>query len=389
MIPDHRNGRHETTSGADPALPAAPVDDHPLGPSPFAPEAVARRQRLMVLSLGIALALVVVKGAGWWLTGSRGLLSDALESIVNVVTAAFGTWSVSLAGRPPDRAHPYGHGKVEFFAAGLEGALILVAAAGIFREAIPALLHPRPVERMGWGLGLAALAAAVNLAAGTLFVRVGKRQSSATLVGEGHHLLADTLTTVGVIGGLVLVRLTGNPVFDPLAALLVGAWIAWTGFGLLRESAARLMDRADPEILGQVARVLQREARENPWWIEAHLLRAWVSGEFVHVDFHLTMPRWWTLDQVHEAQHRMLPLIIRELGRPGEVLIHPDPCEPSLCRMCRVDPCPRRAANQVDEADWSLDKLLSGPAERPQDSCQVALAEESRRVSGGGDGRGR
>ncbi len=360
----------------------------PLGPTPFAPEAVARRRRLMLVSLGIALALFLVKGAGWWLTGSRGLLSDALESIVNVVTAAFATWSVSLAGRPPDRAHPYGHGKVEFFAAGLEGALILVAAAGIFREAIPALLHPEAVHRLGWGLLLAAFAAAVNLVAGSIFVRVGRRQSSATLVGEGHHLLADTLTTVGVIAGLLLVRLTGNPVFDPLAALLVGAWITWTGFGLLRESAARLMDRADPEILGQVARVLAREARENPWWIEAHLLRAWVSGEFVHVDFHLTMPRWWTLEEVHEAQHRMLPLIIRELGRPGEVLIHPDPCEPSLCRMCRVEPCPERAANQVDAVDWSLENLLSGPAERAQDSCQVVLAEESRRISSGENAEG-
>ncbi len=346
-------------------------------PTPFHPAALAERRRIMAFVLCLGALLMVLKAAAFWITGSRALLSDALESVVNVITGGFGLFSVWLAGRPPDDSHPYGHGKVEFFAAGLQGTMILLAAVGIVRESIPMFLDPQPIPAIETGLLLAGAAGVINGVVGAFLVRRGKRVHSATLAGEGHHLLTDTVTTAGVAIGLVLVRVTGNTIFDPIAACLVAASIAWSGITLLREAGSRLMDSSDDELLAGISHALERAPRK-PEWIEIHLMRAWRSGEFVHIDFHLTFPRAWPMSSVHASQLEMLQLLIRTLGRPGDVMIHPDPCTPALCASCQVTTCRERTAAFVREQSFALDKLTAGPAGLEEDACQTLQAAASR-----------
>jgi cation diffusion facilitator family transporter len=349
------------------------------GPAPFDTDALRQRRRLMGFTLALALTLMGVKLAAFWLTGSRALLSDALESVVNVVTGAFGLFSVYLAGQPPDQSHPYGHGKVEFFAAGIQGSMILVAALGIVREAAPRLLDPRPIENLGSGMLLAAAAGVVNCIVGLVLLRRGKRVHSATLEGEGKHLLTDVITTGGVLIGLVWVRMTGWLVIDPVAACVVAVSIAWSGIGLLREAAERLMDRSDPELLKEIAQVLERD--RQPAWIEVHLLRAWRSGEFAHMDFHLALPRFWNLEQMHDTQFQLVGHLIRRLGRPGEVLVHADPCWDALCAECDFEPCPIRSAPFVGRTGWDTKFLTGGPDGRNEDRCQTMQAAVSREIT--------
>ncbi len=333
-------------------------------PSDLHPESALRR-RMMVGTLGLAVALLAVKVVAWRLTGSQALFSDALESVVNVITGGFGLFSVWLATRPPDASHPYGHGRIEFFAAGLQGAMILIAALGIFREAVPGLWHPPTLQRLNLGLLLSVAAGVANGGVGLLLIRRGRRMQSATMAGEGQHLLTDTMTTIGVIAGLLLVRITGIAVIDPIAAILVGLLIVHSGLRLLREAADRLMDRADPVLLDKIVQILAAHRRAD--WIEAHQLRSWTSGDRVHVDVHMTFPRYWDLDTMHDAQREIFGLLRGELARPLELLVHPDPCRPTQCGLCRVAECSVRAAAFAQEPEWDLETLTGGPHGRKAD----------------------
>ncbi len=318
----------------------------------------AGKQLVMRGVLALALILLGLKMTAWWLTGSQAVFSDAAESVINLITGAFGLFSISLAAKPPDRDHPYGHGKIEFFAAGLSGALILAAAAGILREAVPALRHPESVNRLGLGLLLSAAAGLANCFAGAYLMRRGRRSSNMTLVGEGKHLLADTVTTAGVIVGLVAVRLTGWLVLDPIVACLVSVYIAWSGLGLLKEAAARLMDEADPVLLRHLAEALQQVRR--PEWIEIHQLRAWVSGDRPHIDFHLTVPRTWNLRRAHDSQDELARALLAQLGIDGEALVHADPCTEDLCSSCSVQDCAVRSEPfSGTEHSWTLPSMVS------------------------------
>lgn len=350
-----------------------------LGPSSLAPEALRSRARTMGLVLALSVLLLAVKGAAFAVTGSRALLSDALESIINVVTGAFALYSVLLAARPPDRSHPYGHGKIEYFAAALEGSMILLAAAAILRESLPHVFDPQPVRSLELGLLLAASAGLLNGLTGLFLLRRSRRVHSAAMAGEGRHLLADTATTGGVVLGLLLARLTGWLVLDPLIACAVAAWLCWSGVQLLREAASRLMDRSDPEVLEKVAGILEDERR--PEWIEAHLLRALRSGPFVRVDVHLTFPRFWSVERVHASQHDLLGLLIRRLQQPGEVLVHVDPCRPGVCAECAFAPCALRSEAFRGFRTWSPAVLQSGPAGLDEDGCQTIQATASREVT--------
>lgn len=379
-------------SGEAPASRSAPADDRQwFGPAPYDARALGWRRRVMLFTVLLAVTLLVVKAAAFWFTGSKALFSDALESVVNVITGGFGLFSVWLAGRPPDRSHPYGHGKIEFFAAGLQGAMILAAAAAVFRESAPRLIDPRPIVNLGLGLILAAGAGMANAVVGLILERRGRRVASATLAGEGRHLLTDAVTTAGVIGGLLLVRFTGWLILDPLLACAVAVWIAWSGLGLLRESASRLMDRSDRRLLEMIARALA--AVRRPEWIETHLLRAWRSGDFVHIDFHLMFPRWWDIERIHSSQQELLAILLRAIAHPGEVMIHVDPCVPDLCSHCNVAPCAVRSTAFQAPLESSVEALTGGPLGAAEDSCQMVQAEASREITrralrgGGVDGR--
>jgi len=282
------------------------------------------RMTTIGISLSVSVMLMAVKFYTFNLTRSSAVLSDALESIINVVAAAFAMMSIWMAAQPPDSDHPYGHGKIEYFSAGFEGALIIFAAIGIFKTGISHLLMPQPLANLQAGLAILVAAAAINLLLGIGLVRVGKKTDSLTLIADGRHVLTDVYTSAGVVVGLLLVHLTGWLWLDGGIACLVGLNILLTGTRLVRQSFSALMDASDPHLLDEISRLLEKHRQGV--WIDIHQLRAWRSGNFVHIDLHLVLPRDYLLDDAHAQAKSLEKLLIKHFGGNAGVLVHMDPC---------------------------------------------------------------
>jgi cation diffusion facilitator family transporter len=294
------------------------------------------------LALGLGLLVFLGKLGVYAATGSTAVLSDALESIVNVVAAGLLLYSLIVAARPADRDHPYGHGKVEFFSSGVEGALIAVAAILILAEATRALWVGAEVRHLDAGLiGLAALTV-VNAWLGLSLIRTGRRAHSVALVADGQHILTDVWTSVGVLIGLLAVRLTGWVALDPLVAIAVAMNILRMGWKLVRQAVGGLMDEADEGSLQQVAAAL--EAHRRPWWIDVHGLRTFGSGALRHTDFHLAVPRFFDAERLHQVHDELRRVVTEATGMLGDVIVHFDPCRPRQCSSCAMPDCPVRAS---------------------------------------------
>jgi cation diffusion facilitator family transporter len=338
-------------------------------PQPDPDQAV--RLRAGRLALGLGLLVFLGKLGVYAATGSTAVLSDALESVVNVVAAGLLLYSLIVAARPADRDHPYGHGKVEFFSSGVEGALIAVAAILILVEAARALWVGAEVRHLDAGLiGLAALTL-VNAGLGLSLIRTGRRARSVALVADGQHILTDVWTSVGVMVGLVAVRLTGWVALDPLVAIAVAMNILRMGWKLVRQAVGGLMDEADEGLLQQVAAAL--EAQRRPWWIDVHGLRTFGSGALRHTDFHLAVPRFFDAERLHEVHDELRKVTIEATGMLGDVIVHFDPCRPRQCSSCALPDCPVRSspcqatppitAEQAARGDERLDS--GDPVSRP------------------------
>jgi cation diffusion facilitator family transporter len=268
--------------------------------------------RLLWLSVAAAVATIALKTAAWRLTGSVGLLSDAAESVVNLVAAVIALGVVRWASKPADEEHAYGYTKAEFFSAGIEGALIMLAAVTIAVSAIPRLQHPQALSDVGIGLAVSVAASAINLAVGLLLVREGRRSRSITLEADGRHLLTDVLTSVGVVVGVAAVAISGWRILDPIVALAVALNIVATGVMLMRRSAGGLMDRAlDDAARGQIEDVL---AGFRPRGVQFHALRTRQAGRRAFVSVHMLVPGEWTVRRGHDlaedvesALHARLP----------------------------------------------------------------------------------
>lgn len=254
--------------------------------------------RLAWLSIGAALLTIALKAAAYFITGSVGVLSDAAESLVNLAGGVMALAMLKIAERPADEDHAYGHTKAEYFSSGLEGGLILVAAAGIGVAAVLRLITPKPLEAVGLGLAVTAVAAVINLVVALLLLRAGRRHNSITLEANAHHLLTDVWTSIGVIAGVGLVALTGWLWLDPVVALLVAANIVWTGMGIVRRSVGGLMDVAlSNEDMTAVRKVLQHHKQNG---IQFHALRSRQSGARKFVSVHVLVPGDWTVHRGHE-----------------------------------------------------------------------------------------
>ncbi|QBD79843.1 cation transporter [Ktedonosporobacter rubrisoli] len=264
------------------------------------------------LSIGAALVTMAAKFIGYWLTGSVGLFSDAAESVVNLVAALVALWALTLAARPADEEHAYGHTKSEYFSSGVEGALVLVAALVIIVEAIPRLFHPQPLEQVGLGLAFSVAGALINGVLAWFMLRAGKRQRSIALQADARHLFTDVWTTLGVLIGVILVTLTGWLVLDPIIALLVALNVIWTGIQLLRETGLGLLDTALPaEDLQQIHSILDSY---RPQGVTFHALRTRRAGSRRFVSFHVLVPGSLSVQQGHGlceeielALHQALP----------------------------------------------------------------------------------
>jgi len=327
-------------------------------------ESMNLKRRLIAISasLAIGLGLMAVKFFAFWLTGSAAILSDALESIINVVAASFALGSVIFAAKSPDPTHPYGHGKIEFFSAGFEGALIIAAAAGIFYQAWPRLLHPQGIPRLESGLALILGAALVNLALGLSLVMVGKRTHSLILIADGKHVLTDVYTTGGVLVGLLAVKFTGANWLDGAVAILVALNILVTGVRLMRQACAGLMDTSDPGLLEEISRVIARHRKDI--WIDLHQLRARRAGSRVLIDFHLILPRDLLLEESHREIKELERILSGHFAGQADILIHADPCEEPECPICGYDPCEHRRADTTMQRLWRHEVITHGPPDK-------------------------
>jgi cation diffusion facilitator family transporter len=326
-----------------------------------------RRLIAISFSLAVGLGLMVMKFIAFGLTGSAAILSDALESIINVVAAGFALGSIVFAARSPDPSHPYGHGRIEYFSAGFEGALIVLAALGIFYEAWPRLFHPQAIPKLESGLLLILAAAVINLILGLVLVLVGKRTRSIVLVADGKHVLTDVFTTVGVVVGLVGVIVIGWNWLDGAVAYLVACNILVTGARLVHQSSAALLDKSDPELLKEICEVIARHRREM--WIDVHQLRARRSGQHVFMDFHLILPRDLSLEAGHAEVKKLEHILQEHFEGQADILIHADPCAAPECPICGHSLCEHRQENQTMQRLWISENLTcSGPREGHQAS---------------------
>jgi len=317
------------------------------------------------LAFTTSLCLLLAKFGAYYLTDSKAVLSDAIESIINVVTAAFLMLSISVSSKPVDENHPYGHGKIESFSAGLEGGLIIIAAVIIFIEAVPVFFTPLPPRNLGPGLYILGGAGAINLVVGSYLMHAGKKYRSDALNADGRHLLTDFYTSAGVIIGLLLYRFTGFLWIDPFVACLVALNILVPGIKLLTRSLKNLMDEADPELLARIVQGLN--TIRKPGWLYPHKLRALRSGRYLHVDLHISLPHYWTLTQVHEAEQEITQALLDALGEDGDIMIHVDPCEPPDCPVCEVDDCTARNTDFSKSPNWSVKEVISARAKDDTD----------------------
>jgi cation diffusion facilitator family transporter len=292
-----------------------------------APSSRPSLQRYAWLSIAAALATIVLKTVAWWLTGSVGLLSDALESVVNLAGAVMALAMLTVAAMPEDDDHHFGHGKAEYFSSAFEGFLIIVAALAIGYTAVDRLLHPRPLEQIGLGLAVSVVASVVNFAVARVLLQAGRQYHSITLEADAHHLMTDVWTSAGVIAGVAAVAATGWNWLDPTIALLVAANIVKTGWTLLHRSAAGLMDASLPDAQCRaIEGVLDRYRAAG---LDFHALRTRQAGSRAFVSLHVLVPGAWTVQQGHDHLER-IEADIRAVVPNAHVLTHLEPLEDPL-----------------------------------------------------------
>lgn len=312
--------------------------------------------RLQGLVLSAGVALMAIKFVAWRLTHSNTILSDALESIVNVVAGAFALYSLVLSAKPRDREHPYGHGKVEFISAGIEGGLVVIAGGLIIWRAVAALLAEQHLHALETGILLTGIAGGLNLVMGLALQRRGRKARSITMEASGTHLLSDAWSTVAMLVGLVLIRITGLLWLDQVFAILFALYIIVTGLRIFRRSVAGIMDEADLDLAAEVIAELQQARR--PQWVDLHNFRMIKYGPVLHIDCHVTLPWYWSLDRAHDEIADIERLVNAREGRQVELFIHMDPCVPASCGICSLADCPHRKAPEARRIAWDLHTVL-------------------------------
>ena len=318
------------------------------------------RIRVSLLSITAGLFILGLKYYAFHISNSAALKSDAIENVVNVVAAVFALGAIIFAGKPADREHPYGHGKIEHFSAAFEGGMISLAAVLIFYEAIHSFVDQPPLAHLGRGMAINFVAGVLNGLLGLYLIRVGRKQHSQALEADGHHVLSDFYVTLGLAAGLFLVNLTGLRWLDPLIALGVGGILAWTGFKLVRSSSSALLDTEDPELLAHLVDIINQVRPVDV--LAIHEMRTLRSGRHVHVDIHMVLPEFYGIAQSHDLAETFAQTVVKEAGIEGELHTHVDPCQRALCAQCGVSPCPIRREQQSCKRRIDLDQAVAaGP----------------------------
>jgi len=313
------------------------------------------KRTLIKVSISVSTFLVILKFIGYWYTGSTAILSDALETVLHVVSGAFALYSLFLSAKPPDYEHPYGHGNIEYFSAGAEGTLIIVAAIGIFIEGISMILNPHTLPHIDLGILLIVISGIANFLLGYSLLYVGNKTHSVAVKADGKHIMTDVYTSVSVIIGLILVYLTGFFWIDGVIACLIACFITFSGYKLLWQSASGLMQRRDPQLLEEVCSILKEHRKDH--WIGIHQLRSKRSGSDVHVDFHLILPRETSLETSHSEVKEIEKLLKEHILEVNDVLIHVDPCLDLECSVCVTLDCDFRTVENKMDLGWDTNIL--------------------------------
>ena len=317
----------------------------------------AAQQNLKVQKWVAAISLVIlaVKFIAYYTTHSVAILTDALESIVNVAAGFIGLYSLYIAAKPRDMDHPYGHGKAEFLSAAIEGTMIASAGAIILYKAVQNLVHPTALQKIDYGIILVAITAVANFAVGYYCLYIGKKNNSEALLASGKHLQTDTWSTLGIIAGLLLLYFTGYKWIDSTVAILFGLLIIYTGYRILRRSIAGIMDEADVKLLTRMVEILNANRRQN--WVDLHNLRVIKYGNVLHLDCHLTVPWFINVNEAHNEIDALAEFIRKEFGDSFEMFVHSDGCLPFSCRICNKINCPERKNNFEQRIPWTLENI--------------------------------
>lgn len=309
-------------------------------------------QRIVVV---VAITLLIIKFTAYLLTHSVAILTDALESIVNVVAGILGLYSLIVSARPRDADHPYGHGKVEFISSAVEGTLIVIAAILILYESIYAMIYPHELHQLDYGVILIALTAAINYVMGVWCVRIGHRHSSYALIASGKHLQTDTYSTLGIIAGLVAIYFFKINWLDSVVAIFFGGIILYNGYKIIRQSIAGIMDETDQELLTKMVTVLNQNRREN--WIDLHNVRIIKYGPVLHLDAHITIPWYLNVHEAHDEIDALASLVRNEFGESLELYVHSDGCLDYSCQVCQKKDCIVRKEPFQKKIEWTIQNI--------------------------------
>jgi cation diffusion facilitator family transporter len=317
------------------------------------------RNKAAWISLVASVVIFAMKVGAYYLTHSTAVLSDALESTVNVLAAFAALIILRIAAQPADEDHPYGHGKLEHFSAAFEGGLIFFAALMIMREAVDSLYQGKTAHQLESGMAVVAMAAVFNLVLGLYLKRIGKKEKSEALRASGAHVISDVWTTVGVIVGVGLVLVTGLQWIDPVVAIAVALNLAYEGYKIVRRSGGSLIDEVDVDVLSDLAECLQRN--RTPGIIDIHHLRTIRSGRFHHIDAHLVIPEYWNISHAHMICDTFESEVVSDYSFDGEIAFHLDPCKRAFCSACKMADCPIRRHEYVKQNPFTVASLIAGP----------------------------
>ncbi len=293
----------------------------------------------------------------WGLTHSVAILTDALESIVNVAAGLIGLYSLYVSAKPKDTDHPYGHGKVEFISAAIEGTLITIAGLFVIYEAIRNFWLPHSIHKLDYGILLVAITAVVNYIAGLACTRTGNKNNSLALIASGNHLKSDAYTTMGIVAGLILLYFTGITWIDSAVAILFAMIILVTGYKIIRSSVAGIMDELDMGLLRKMVDMLNRNRGAN--WIDLHNLRIIKYGPTLHLDCHLTVPWYFNVNEAHHEIDRLSGLVRENFGESVELFVHSDGCVEFSCSICDKADCPVRLHPFTKKIEWTMENIAS------------------------------
>lgn len=314
-----------------------------------------RQKKLILFALVVSFLLMLGKFTAYFITSSNAILTDAAESIVNVLASAFAFYSIYLSAQPKDVNHPYGHGKVEFFSMFVEGILILLAGILIIFKSGYNLVFPLSVRDLFDGSVIIAVTGLINFFLGKMLIKESKAANSLVLYADGKHLLTDAYSSAGLVLGLLAIHYTGKFYLDSLLSITMGLYIIFNGYKLVRKSVGGLMDESDFRVVNEVITILN--ANRHDAWIDIHNFRTQSYGHELHIDCHVTLPYYYELNKVHDEISQIDTLINQKGFVRTEFFIHTDPCLPQCCHYCRVEACPVRSEVKTKDITWTPENV--------------------------------